>query len=529
MDDLIAHIRRSAMNHLPQQFTSLIELTDSTDNDRLIAALKVLRAHNTDFFVLPPPTLMGLQFKRYDDGAYRAVARAQGQNFPHSRIETSEIDGILKHSSDSVSPEKIYYTTSRGEDMMIRPLNTLRVKLYQLFVKADLQQSIITNIRKLSEQPKVTSSAGVPAIPPSPKLSEVMKEFAAFKKKRWGDKTTDEFATHLRTFVQMVGDKEVLQLNNDDCSYYINNLPRIPLNFSQNPQYRGMKLNDVLAMPDQPKVLAPKTVKQYFGTVRAFIKFAKVPHKSINTFLLELAPETNERDDAKDRVAFRQEHLFAIFESDKSIDFLKRLWHPYQVWIAPIGLYTGARLGEICALRLEDFGEEDGITYIQFNDKERKDKTRKGKTKNAVRRIPIHNQLVQLGLLKFVEKMRKADPELTKGRLFPECTKIKNHGYRKAASDWFGVFLDHLGITGREFVFHTWRHTALTKFNTTPNHPDSWMLDVYCGHAIKKTESESVRLYLYERKVSTLLPVIDTLKWSIDWTRYSELCARTYR
>jgi integrase len=86
--------------------------------------------------------------------------------------------------------------------------------------------------------------------------------------------------------------------------------------------------------------------------------------------------------------------------------------HDAFYWVPLLIYYTGARREEICKLRPDDFRELDGIAFIQI------DETETGRVKNhgSVRAIPLHRELIRLGLLEFVEACRHCGQDV----LFPE-------------------------------------------------------------------------------------------------------------
>jgi integrase len=77
-------------------------------------------------------------------------------------------------------------------------------------------------------------------------------------------------------------------------------------------------------------------------------------------------------------------------------------------WAALIGLFTGARVGEIAQLYLSDFIEEDGIPCIRIaTDSDGQSL----KTEASRRLVPIHPALIELGLLERVKELRQQGEE----------------------------------------------------------------------------------------------------------------------
>ena len=133
-------------------------------------------------------------------------------------------------------------------------------------------------------------------------------------------------------------------------------------------------------------------------------------------------------------------------------------------WIPAIAYLTGMRLEEIATLHVRQFHVDAlGNRYIHTED---------GKNDNSTDRdVPLHPGLIAAGLLEFVQSCS--------GRLFPkvDCT---NEVLSKAFSQWYGRYLDSLGITAKSKVFHSFRH--LFKDLCRNAGLDDSAIDQICGH-----------------------------------------------
>lgn len=133
-----------------------------------------------------------------------------------------------------------------------------------------------------------------------------------------------------------------------------------------------------------------------------------------------------------------------------------RAFLPYYYWLPALGLYTGARINELCQLALSDIRQSNlGTWYVDINE-ESDEGLKKVKNSSSLRQIPIHPSLIAMGLIEWRDRLK------TEGhtRLFPELLHDATKGYSKAAVRWFSSYLAGFGWTrnGRK-VFHSFRHT----------------------------------------------------------------------
>lgn len=176
--------------------------------------------------------------------------------------------------------------------------------------------------------------------------------------------------------------------------------------------------------------------------------------------------------------------------------------HAWQLWLPIIGLYTGARIGEIAALRVNHFSTKVGLNVMHLPGT---------KTDCAARDVPVHPALVSMELLQYVEFRRVAGYDM----LF-DITYSEQNGYGAVPSKWFGPFLRSIGIDNKNKVFHSFRHTIVDHLK---QHQSS--LEVrkqYLGHSVGRDTHEST----YGRQAFGLSVLQKEVIEKMDWQHYCD-------
>lgn len=156
-------------------------------------------------------------------------------------------------------------------------------------------------------------------------------------------------------------------------------------------------------------------------------------------------------------------------------------------WIPLLGLYTGARIGELCQLRVEDIDSDQSGAFIRISEEADGAKV---KTEAGLRSVPVHSELVRLGFLEYVEATRKTGAvSLWPAMRFREG---KPGGY---FSDWFGSFRKTCPIEIPDF--HSLRHTVRTAM--TEARIAEAVQDRITGHEVRG--STGTRVYAHPKAV----------------------------
>jgi integrase len=312
------------------------------------------------------------------------------------------------------------------------------------------------------------------AAPTSDSTISITKLFEEYERemvagKRWRDKTRLEHKAMLGAFVELMGDLPAGELNKAKARDYKTQLQKYPVNRHKDPRYRDKTISEIRALK-KVDALSVTTVNNHLIKISGMARWAvDQGYLSSNPFEnLTIRTGTRAKEDV---LPFSKADLEAIFRSRPYQEGAAP--KPYQFWLPLLGLFTGARIEELCQLHLEDIREQDGIWVFDIND----GPGRTLKSKASKRLVPIHQELIRLGLLNFAQSLRNAKKTL----LFPELSPVggKHSHY---PSIWFGNLKRSLGMPSRRKVFHSFRHTLSDKLREV--HALDHEIKLLLGHEV---------------------------------------------
>jgi len=129
-------------------------------------------------------------------------------------------------------------------------------------------------------------------------------------------------------------------------------------------------------------------------------------------------------------------------------------WYPFEFWLPLLGLFAGCRIKEASQLHLSDVKKDSSGVWILDINQKTEDKTLKNEL--AVRLVPLHPLLEELGFIEHCNRLRGAGCR----RVFPELTYVKSDArYAKESIRKMSAMLKKLGMP-RDLmhVFHCLHH-----------------------------------------------------------------------
>ncbi len=285
---------------------------------------------------------------------------------------------------------------------------------------------------------------------PSVGVRQVVEAYCEEKRREgsWTQKTEHEHQAVFELFIQIAGDIPLETISFDTARNYKSVLLKLPPNINKNPLYRGKSIDQVVAMNPQ-QTMAINTINKNLTRISSLFAWAK-KHGYVRENYFDKLTLKKKKRAHEERAAFTRDELAQLFGTAQYQQH--RFLHPHYYWLPLLGLYTGARLEELCQLHLDDIRDEDSIPVFDINDTGEK----KLKSPSSQRLVPIHPKLMALGLLEHVTTLR----DKGETRLFPKLKRGRD-GYSQAASRWFSRYREPLGLhnqTPRK-DFHSFRHT----------------------------------------------------------------------
>jgi len=270
--------------------------------------------------------------------------------------------------------------------------------------------------------------------------------------------------TGLDLVVEFFGaDTPLASIDIEQCEAYQKFLRGLPPNFNKVRNGRSLQEVAETAAKRGEQGLMRATRESYYTPLRQLLAWARKRKFVAENPAREVTEGRLAPGDAKKRHSYTPEQLRLIFNAplyrgcvDDGRGFNKPgTNHPRRgrFWLPLLGLYTGAREGELCQLRCADvmLSDKEKVPYIRIH---AEGKGMSLKNENSWRSFPIHPELKKLGFLRFVEERREAGG----GSLFPEML-VENRMASYRHSKLYATFRNAIGIRGRGWDYHSLRHT----------------------------------------------------------------------
>lgn len=349
-----------------------------------------------------------------------------------------------------------------------------------------------------------------PTAPPAPAepeydpaISAVVERLVTQKEHAGTSSVTQrQYQSFAALFQQITGLTDVRHIRKSHCARFREVLQIMPKSWGKSPKDAGSTLDQMLEkardLPPEKVGLSPGTINRHLDHLSQMLEQASddgiAIDEKLNPKRLRVPEEMRDRDK---RASFRQPELEQLFQHTiwRGCKSAERRNHAGDLilkdglfWVPILAAYTGARREELAALTVADIRCEDGIHYLNIEENE----NRGVKNFSSVRRVPLHDRVIELGFLRHIEKYRKRG-----GDIFPE---LRPDGYTKEdRRKKFGDRLYYAFAKSLEKVFdgnprslslHSMRHYARDQLALDTTIPDKVRYDLI-GHEMDDVDSKT--------------------------------------
>ncbi|WEJ09304.1 site-specific integrase [Sinorhizobium prairiense] len=298
----------------------------------------------------------------------------------------------------------------------------------------------------------VNSVSQAPALSDSITLGEAIQRMETDPlRAQFGDTADAKYVVTFRAMKEVIGiDRKLASITRAECAAVQELIAGMPVNGKKLKAYdkcKTVRAIVALAAERNDRKMSPTTITVYTHTMSAFFNWCI--KKGLLTFnpATRLAPSKG--TGAVSKRPFKIEEMNKVIAGlDEWSDGgkLSGRW-----WVPMIAIFSGMRMGEIVSLSIDDIGVRDGVECFTL----RKTQDRSLKTPGSERIIPVHPELVKLGLLQRVARIRKDGAS----RLFPDLPGDTQDELSDLFQKRFAYWQKKvLGISEKGVSFHSFRH-----------------------------------------------------------------------
>ena len=371
----------------------------------------------------------------------------------------------VHHQVQKIAQDRGLALTPERHDELARSL--LKAEIVALQCSLDLHRGGVPNPPKVlnlraidratltvptSVRPRAHRGSGLT-------ISEAVERYFAYNTRdrnaRWTRQTEVQYRASCQLFTQFMGDGPITSVTKDFLPPFLETIGGLRRDYGRFGSVKTLSLEKLLEDSKGSPGLSNGTLNRHARALSGLFKWA---------LSSELYEGANPFSGHRRRVArssrigwqpFSIEELAALFAHPLLTEHFERRARPAKhsnrtalMWIPVIALFSGLREDEICGLHTGDVQEQRGILYFDVVEH----KGRSVKSDAAIRKVPVHSALLEIGFREYLHHVKKQRHEY----LFPGLTpggpdEKRNWNFSKA----FTVYrraVSALIVTGSAFT-----------------------------------------------------------------------------
>ena len=250
----------------------------------------------------------------------------------------------------------------------------------------------------------------------------------------------------IEDFIEVSKVEMISDVTKDRIRNYIQIESKLPLHRSKNPRFRDKSVEEILLMEDV-EGQGVKNINKKISILTTFGNWCEkngyFEQNNFRGMKFDSKQKRLERENFTDqdlkKILNPQTYLSSTIQGISSVTKKPISNREAYYWIFLLGIFSGMRTNEMTQLRLDDFQQIDGVWMIQVDETE---ETRV-KTRNSIRKVPVHPKLIELGILDYIQKLRKQKQDrffwelkMVRGKYGKEVSRFYNEKYLKEVGVW---------------------------------------------------------------------------------------------
>ncbi|WP_108444211.1 site-specific integrase [Halomonas denitrificans] len=248
-----------------------------------------------------------------------------------------------------------------------------------------------------------------------------------------------------RLLAKIVGEKPIEAYTKEDARAFRDTVLQLPPRFNKLIEEKKMSVKSIIKRNAGKQTITVTTFNNYIRALNSVFNFG------VQEGYFDRNPFKGLKVQQKVRASSYKD-IFSPEDIGKLFDYVENQENirADRYWLTYLGVYTGARLGELCQLHKEDIVTFQNIPCIHFREGKEYQKL---KNVSSERIVPVHSKLIELGFLDYVSSV--------KDRLFPMLRYSRRTGFSAQPSQWFSSTIKNLDIEGK-VTYHSFRHLTAT-------------------------------------------------------------------